>query len=206
MNLHILNHPLAHHCLAYLRERTTQPATFRILTHKVTTLLAIEATRQLRTRTRQIDTPLETTYVEVLDETLVVVPILRAGLGMLDAVVQLFPDVTVGYIGLERDESTAVANSYYRKLPDVRDKTVMLVDPMLATGGSACHALSDIVAHEPAQVLLLCIVAAPEGVARVNEKFPQVQIFAAALDRELNAQKYILPGLGDFGDRLYGTT
>jgi uracil phosphoribosyltransferase len=206
LNLHVLNHPLSKHCLAYLRDRTTQPATFRILTHKVTTLLAIEATRELRTGTRTIETPLETTEGEVLDEPLVVVPILRAGLGMLEAIVQLFPDVGVGYIGLERDESTAIATSYYRKLPDVRGKAVMLVDPMLATGGSACMALADILKGEPAQMIYLCIVAAPEGVAWVNEQFPQVRIFAAALDRELNAQKYILPGLGDFGDRLYGTT
>lgn len=204
--LQILEHPIARHCIAHLRDRETKPATFRTLTQKLTTLLAIEATRELRIRKRTIETPLESAEVEVLDETLVVVPILRAGLGMLDAVVQLFPDVTVGYIGLERNESTAIASSYYLKLPEVRGKTVLLVDPMLATGGSACHALSAIAPHSPAQILLICVVAAPEGVARVNEMFPQVRIIAAALDRELNAQKYILPGLGDFGDRLYGTT
>ncbi len=205
LNLTVLDHPLARQALAELRDKETGPEVFRLVTRQVTTLLAIEATRDLCTRTCRIETPLEPAEAEVLDERLVVVPILRAGLGMLDSVVQLFPSVTVGYLGLERDEETAQASVYYSKLPIVRGRTVLLVDPMLATGGSACHALADITAHDPARVLLLCIVAAPEGVRAVNEQFPEAAIFTAALDRELNDRKYILPGLGDFGDRLYGT-
>ncbi len=201
----VLGHPLAKHCLAQLRNETTPPALFRSVTRQLSTLLAIEATRDLRTAPVRIDTPMESTLVELIDEKLVVVPILRAGLGMLEAVVQLFPDVLVGYLGLERDEHTAKASVYYSKLPVVRDRTVLLVDPMLATGGSSCHALSDIYSYSPARVILVCIVAAPEGVAAVNERFPQTEIVTAALDRELNSRKYILPGLGDFGDRLYGT-
>ncbi len=200
-----LDHPLARHGLAQLRNRATRPQVFRLVTRQLTTLLAIEATRDLRTAKVAIETPLEETQGELLDEDLVLVPILRAGLGMLDSVVQLFPSVTVGYLGLERDEETAQASIYYSKLPEVEGRTVLLVDPMLATGGSASHALADIFAYRPRRVSLLCIVAAPEGVRVINDRFPEVRIFTAALDRELDDRKYILPGLGDFGDRLYGT-
>lgn len=203
--LSVLDHPLAKHCLAHLRNRNTTPETFRIVTRQLTTLLAIEATRELSTRTTPIETPLERLDAEVIDETLVVVPILRAGLGMLESVVQLFPTVSVGYIGLERNEETALASVYYCKLPPIENRTVLLVDPMLATGGSACHALSDITARSPKKVTLTCIVAAPEGIRAIHRQFPQVEIVTAAVDRELNSRKYILPGLGDFGDRLYGT-
>jgi uracil phosphoribosyltransferase len=206
-NLYVLDHPLAKHCITHLRDRKTKPALFRTLTHKLTTLLAIEATRQLRMNKCQIETPMETIReAEVLDDSLVVIPILRAGLGMLHAVTDLFPDVAVGYIGLERDETTAEVHSYYCKLPNLKGKVVLVVDPMLATGGSVCQALAEIEKHSPARVILLSIVAAPEGAARINENFPHVEIFTAALDRELNTKKYILPGLGDAGDRLYGTT
>lgn len=204
-NLTVLNHPLGRHYLRHLRDRDTVPEAFRMYTRKLTMLLAFEATRELRTRPCTIETPMETTSGETLDENLVVVPILRAGLGMLDSLLEMFPNVSVGYMGLERDEKTARASVYYRKLPEVRNKTVMLVDPMLATGGSACLALSDIVDRHPRRVVLICIVAAPEGVQRVQEQFSDISIFTAALDRELNAQKFILPGLGDFGDRLFGT-
>ncbi|MGC8666603.1 MAG: uracil phosphoribosyltransferase [Chthonomonadales bacterium] len=206
MSLVIVEHPLAQHYLTHLRDETTKPALFRTLTHKLSLMLALEATRSLRTRHVSIRTPLEEMSAPILDEELVVVPILRAGLGMLDAIVDLFPDVTVGYFGLERDEHTAVANSYYRKLPSLTGRTVMLVDPMLATGGSAQRALGDIYVHHPARVILICIVAAPEGIQRLQTHFPQTSIYTAAVDRQLNARKYILPGLGDFGDRLYGTT
>ena len=207
VQVQVVDHPLVRHSLAQLRDRHTPPELFRSLTRRVTTLLVIEATRSLRTRRQPVETPLETVQAELLDEHLVVVPILRAGLGMLDAAVDLFPDisVSVGYLGLERDEETAEASIYYSKLPPIEGRTVLLVDPMLATGGSACHALSGIFAHQPKRVILACIVAAPEGISAVNQQFPQAQIFTAALDRELDSRKYILPGLGDFGDRLYGT-
>jgi uracil phosphoribosyltransferase len=137
---------------------------------------------------------------------LVAVPILRAGLGMLDPIVELFPDVSVGYIGLERDEETAVAASYYAKLPpSISGQTVFVLDPMLATGGSAAHAIQLVKDAGAGRVKMLCIVAAPEGVAHLDEKHPDVAVYTGALDRQLNERKYILPGLGDFGDRLYGT-
>jgi uracil phosphoribosyltransferase len=134
-----------------------------------------------------------------------VIPILRAGLGMVQPFVDLFPDVSVGYIGLERSHETAVAHSYYCKLPPLEGRRVFVVDPMLATGGSAVQALSVVQQNGAAAVALLCIVSAPEGVAAVEKHHPSVQIVTAALDRSLNAKHYILPGLGDFGDRLYGT-
>lgn len=205
MPLIVVDHPLAQHYLTHLRDSTTKPALFRTLTRKLTTLLAIEASRDLRTANLLIETPLEQIWSRELAEDLVVVPILRAGLGMLDAIVDLFPDVSVGYIGLERDETTAVASSYYSKLPRVRGRTVFIVDPMLATGGSAVGALRAVHAEGAERAVLLCVVAAPEGVQAVETVFPNIQIYTASLDRGLNAQKYILPGLGDFGDRLYGT-
>ncbi len=206
MPLTVVNHPLAQHYLTHLRDETTKPALFRTLARKLSTLLAIEATRDLSTSVSRIRTPLEDIDSPELSDELVIVPILRAGLGMLDGIVDLFPEVSVGYIGLERDESTAIASSYYRKLPPVKGRTVILIDPMLATGGSAERALRDIYEQEPKRVVLICIVAAPEGVQLLEKSFPDLQVFTASLDRQLNDKKYILPGLGDFGDRLYGTS
>ncbi len=205
--LHVLSHPLASHVITHLRDKTTKPATFRTLCYQITLLLAIEATRELPTDEKLIETPLESVTGRVLaHQPLVVVPILRAGLGMVQPFLDVFPDVSVGYIGLERDHATAIARSYYCKLPPLTATSrVLLVDPMLATGGSALQALTVLRAQGAADVALLSIVAAPEGVAAVRDQFPDLEIFTAALDRELNAKKYILPGLGDFGDRLYGT-
>ncbi len=206
MPIRIIQHPLAQHYLTHLRDETTSHALFRTLARKLSVLLALEATHGLKTTLRKIKTPLEEIQSPVLDEELVIIPILRSGLGMLEPIVDLFPKISVGYIGLERDEATAVASSYYRKLPDLKGKTVLLVDPMLATGGSAQRALDDIYKLGAAKVILLCIVAAPEGVALVEKAFPAVQIYTASVDRQLNASKYIMPGVGDFGDRLYGTS
>jgi uracil phosphoribosyltransferase len=205
MPLHLLTHPLAAHVVTHLRDRTTKPATFRTLCHQVSLLLALEATRDLATRELAVETPLEHTPGRVLAKPLVVVPILRAGLGMVEPIVNFFPDVSIGYIGLERDHATAIAHRYYCKLPPLAGARVLLVDPMLATGGSAVQALGVIAQRGGEDLHLLNIVAAPEGVNAVHEAHSRVPIHAAALDRELNAQKYILPGLGDFGDRLYGT-
>lgn len=204
-NLHVVNHPLAQHLLTQLRNKNTPPEIFRSLTRKLTTILVIEATRDLPVESVSVETPLEQTQGTVLTARLVVVPILRAGLGMLEAVVDLFPDVSVGYIGMERDHTTAIANSYYLKLPPVEGRTVLLIDPMLATGGSVDQALAAIRSRGAERTILVCIVAAPEGVERIQSHHPDVPIYTAALDRELNAAKYILPGIGDFGDRLYGT-
>ncbi len=168
-------------------------------------MLALEATRDLPTRRVPVSTPLEESAGDLLAVPLVVVPILRAGLGMLSPIVELFSETSVGYIGLARDHTTAVASSYYCKLPDVAGRTVLIVDPMLATGGSASQAIDAVKGAGGSDIRLLCVVAAPEGVNRVSADHPDVQVIGAALDRGLNSQKYIIPGLGDFGDRLYGT-
>jgi uracil phosphoribosyltransferase len=204
--LHVLDHPLAAHVITHLRDKTTKPATFRTLCYQISLLLAIEATRTLGTERKEIETPLESMDGRVLThQPLVVIPILRAGLGMVQPFLDLFPDVSVGYIGLERDHTTAVARSYYSKLPQVQNRRVLLVDPMLATGGSAVKAIDVVHSAGGADVTLVSIVSSPEGIATVSRHHPEVNIFTAALDRGLNAKKYIVPGLGDFGDRLYGT-
>lgn len=204
--LHVLDHPLAAHVLTHLRDKTTKPATFRTLAYQISLLLAIESTRNLTLEDKPIDTPLERMTGRVLAHNpLVIVPILRAGLGMVQPFLDVFPDVSVGYIGLERDHTTAVARSYYCKLPPLAGNCVFLVDPMLATGGSAAQAITVARQNGAERPRLVCIVAAPEGVAEVERQHPDTEIYVAALDRSLNARKYILPGLGDFGDRLYGT-
>lgn len=167
--------------------------------------LVLEATRDLDTKVDKVTTPLEEMEGSRIAAQLVAVPILRAGLGMLEAVTDTFPDVAVGYIGLERDERTLEPAEYYEKLPPLGRKHVLLLDPMLATGGSASRAATAIVALEPASLRMICVVAAPEGVRAMENAHPNVPIFTAALDRELNDRGYILPGIGDFGDRLYGT-
>jgi uracil phosphoribosyltransferase len=205
--LQLLNHPLGAHVVTHLRDRTTKPATFRTLAYQISLLLALEATRTLATREITVETPLEPYPSRVLSEPIVLVPIFRAGISMVRPFTDLLPDVSVGYIGLERDEETAVARSYYCKLPPLGTKRVLILDPMLATGGSAVQAIELVNSHgaELKDVSLVCIVCAPEGVRAVEALDPGIKIYAAALDRELNTQKYILPGLGDFGDRLYGT-
>lgn len=205
MSLQILQHPLGAHVLTHLRDRTTKPALFRTLSYQISLLLALEATRDLASEERPIETPMEPMTGRVLAKPLVIVPILRAGLGMVQPFQDLFPDVSVGYVGLERDHTTAIARSYYCKLPPLDGKRVLVIDPMLATGGSAAQAIDVVKSAGAKEIGFICIVAAPDGVATVEKAHPEVPIYAGALDRELNAKKYILPGLGDFGDRLYGT-
>jgi uracil phosphoribosyltransferase len=205
MPLHVLAHPLGAHVLTHLRDKTTKPALFRTLSYQISLLLALEATRDLATEKKSADTPLEPFTGLVLAKPLVVVPILRAGLGMLQPFHDIFPDVSVGYVGLERDHATAIARSYYCKLPPLAGKRVVVVDPMLATGGSAAQAVTVVKEAGGTEITFVCIVASPEGVAVMQQAHPGVPIHAGALDRALNAKKYILPGLGDFGDRLYGT-
>jgi uracil phosphoribosyltransferase len=204
--LTVLNHPLADHIITHLRDKTTKPATFRTLAYQITLMLAIDATRDLGTEPKTVDTPLEATTGRVLNhQPLVVVAILRSGVAMVQPFVDVFPDVSVGYVGLERDHETAVARSYYCKLPPLEGRRVLVVDPMLATGGSAAQALGVVKGAGAVSPRLVCIIAAPEGVAEVSERHPDATIHVGVLDRALNARKYILPGLGDFGDRLYGT-
>lgn len=203
--LTVVDHPLARHLLTELRNRTTPPPVFRALTRRLTLALVMEATRDLPTAPLKVETPLERVEGRRFPTPLVAIPILRAGLGMLEAVTDTFPGVSVGYIGLERDERTLQPTSYYEKLPEVRGNHVLLLDPMLATGGSAVRASASIKGKGPASLRMVCVVAAPEGVKAMESAHPDVPIVAAALDRELNDQGYILPGIGDFGDRLYGT-
>jgi len=205
VSLTIVDHPLAQHLLTRLRDASTPPTVFRTLAKRLTIALVLEAVRGLPSVEVEVDTPLERTTGRTITPDLAAVPILRAGLGMLEAVTELFPEVTVGYIGLERDDATLRPTSYYEKLPPLDGRHVLLLDPMLATGGSAARACTSLSAKGPAEIRFVCVVAAPPGVARMEEEHPHVPIFTAALDRELNDKAYILPGLGDFGDRLFGT-
>lgn len=201
----MLEHPLAQHLLTGLRDRDTPPSTYRALARTLSTLLVLEATRDLPVAVGRVQTPLEEAPAVRMAQGLAVVPILRAGLSMLEPALELFPDVAVGYIGLERSHETAVAQSYYCKLPNLTDRFCLLVDPMLATGGSAFQAVSLMKSHGAKAVRFACVIAAPEGIAVLETTHPDVEVVTAAVDRELNDKKYILPGLGDYGDRLYGT-
>jgi uracil phosphoribosyltransferase len=206
MKLHVVSHPLVDDVMAALRDRRTPSAEFRRLAHRVALLVAAEATRDLPTEPIEVETPLETSEARRLARRVVAVPVLRAGLGMLDAFLELVPSAQVGYFGLERNEQTAVARRYYEKVPkNLQDAVVYLLDPMLATGGSAAMAIEGLRDLGAQQVRLLCVVAAPEGLAYLQETHAEAEVYTAALDRGLNDHKYILPGLGDFGDRLFGT-
>jgi uracil phosphoribosyltransferase len=206
MDVHVVRHPLVDDVLASLRDRRTPCETFRQLAHRVSLLLVAEATRDLPLAEHTIETPLETATARRLGGRVVAVPVLRAGLGMLDALLELMPQAQVGYLGLERDETTAVARRYYEKMPkELAEARVFLLDPMLATGGSAVMAVDGLAELGARRIRLLSIVAAPEGIARLKAAAPDVTVYTAAVDRELNARKFILPGLGDFGDRLFGT-
>jgi uracil phosphoribosyltransferase len=201
----VLDHPLAAHLLLALRDRRTPAEAFRTYTKRLTTALIIEATRDLPTRPTTVETPLEPASGHALADPIVAVPVLRAGLGMLDPVVEMFPVVRVGYLGLERDEATFEPSEYYAKLPRLDDARTFVLDPMLATGGSASAALDSVKEAGAPWVRMVAIVAAPEGLRVLEDAHPDVDVVTAAIDRQLNRNAYILPGLGDFGDRLFGT-
>jgi uracil phosphoribosyltransferase len=204
--LHLVPHPLVHDALATLRNASTPPELFRRVAVRISLLLAAEATRDVPSDAITIDTPLGRAPGRRLTSDVVVVPVLRAGLGMLDAILELIPSARVGHIGLQRDEMTAVASQYYSKLPaDLSRSVVLMIDPMLATGGSAVAALELLKRAGAHHVRMICIVAAPEGIALVERYHPDVTIFTPVVDEGLNEHKFIVPGLGDFGDRLYGT-
>ncbi|MEO7191377.1 MAG: uracil phosphoribosyltransferase [Vicinamibacterales bacterium] len=206
MSVHLVDHPIAQDALLQLRSKTTDHGQFRHLAHRLSVVVTLHATSDLPADPVSVETPLERTTGSRLRTDIVVVPVLRAGLGMLDAVLQLLPDARVGHVGLERDEHTAVAGRYYLKLPPIRSTTtVLVIDPMLATGGSACATVALLRSVGARDIRLLCLVAAPEGLRAVEAAAPGMAIYTSAIDRELNSQKFILPGLGDFGDRLYGT-
>jgi uracil phosphoribosyltransferase len=201
-----VDHPLAQDALVDLRDKRTTPEHFRRAATRISVLLVAEAMKDCPVTAVSVDTPLGPAPGSKTSGDVVVVPVLRAGLGMLDAVLELVPRARVGHIGLQRDETTAVASQYYAKLPPSLDQSfVLMIDPMLATGGSAVAALDLLRTAGARQVRLVCIVAAPEGLDVVQRHHPDVAIYTPVVDRGLNAHKFIVPGLGDFGDRLYGT-
>ena len=201
----VVDHPLAGDLLTSLRDETTGPAQYRALTRRLGLLLVAEATRDLATSPRAVVTPLEPFEGTQLAEGLVAIPVLRAGLGLLEAVTELYPDAVVGYLGMERDEITHEPRDYYAKLPPMEGRRALVVDPMLATGGSGSAAVAYVKEAGATDIVFVCVVAAPEGLAKMQADHPDVPIVAGALDRQLNEHAYIVPGLGDFGDRLYGT-
>jgi uracil phosphoribosyltransferase len=202
-----VDHPLAQDALLTLRDARTRPDEFRRAAARISLVLASEALRGLPAVDAAVDTPLGRAHGRALAGDVVVVPVLRAGLGMLEAVLTLLPGARVGHIGLQRDEATAVASRYYARLPgSIERSPVLMIDPMLATGGSAVAGLDLLHEAGARDLRLVCIVAAPEGIARVEERHPQVTIYTPVVDEGLDARKFIVPGLGDFGDRLYGTT
>ena len=205
MPITVSSHPLVLDSLAGLRDRTTEPEKFRVLARKIITLLLYEATADLRVRRGTVQTPLKEAAATFVEREVVAIPVLRSGLGILGPVLELLPSVSVGYIGLERDDETAVARIYYQKLPELAGKVPLLLDPMLATGGSAAQALDLIKAAGGRDTRMICVVAAPEGVKLLEDRHPEVRIVTAALDDGLDERSFIVPGLGDFGDRLFGT-
>ena len=204
MNLTVIDHPLTRHYLTVLRDKTTDPQQFRAASRALTCSLVFEATRRLPLHQFDVETPMETT-AGFRVENVVAVPVLRAGLGLLDAVLEMIPDVKVGFAGVARDEDTAMPQEYYAKLPDLSEATVLICEPMLATGGSLSWAADKVKSSGATDITALCVVTAPEGVKRMYEDHPDVRIITASHDRELNDNHYIIPGLGDMGDRLFGT-
>ena len=205
--LTVVEHPLVQHKLGYLRDKKTPTVHFRKLANEITLLLTYEATKDMPTETVEIETPLERTEAQrIHGKKVAVCPVLRAGVGMLDGVLSLVSSARVGFIGLYRDEETLEAVQYYLKLPDdLSERDAIVLDPMLATGHSSCAAIDVVKGAGAHSVTLVCIVAAPEGIAEVQRLHPDVHIVCAAVDRALNERGFILPGLGDAGDRLYGT-
>ena len=203
----IMDHPLIQHKLTFLRDKSTGTQQFRTLVSEIANLMCYEATRDLPLMDVQTETPICMATTKVIaGRKLAFVPILRAGLGMVEGVLQLVPSAKVGHIGLYRDETTLQPVEYYNKLPpDTNERDVIVLDPMLATGGSAIDAISIVKRSNPRSVKFLCIIAAPEGLKALSEAHPDVQIYCAALDEKLNENGYIVPGLGDAGDRIFGT-
>lgn len=206
-NVFIFDHPLIRHKVAILRDVNTGMKEFRELIEEITTLMTYESMRDVDTVAVEVQTPLEvTTQYKVAEQSVVIVPILRAGLGMVNGIHTLFPTAKVGHIGMYRDEETFQPHEYYCKLPDgIEDKIVFVVDPMLATGGSAIDAIAALKKRGCKRIKLMSIIGAPEGVSKVAEAYPDVPVYVSTLDRCLNENAYILPGLGDAGDRLFGT-
>lgn len=205
-NVHLIDHPLLQHSLTLLREEYTSTAEFKSHSAIVSKILLMEATRDLLLSDKSITTPLAPMNGKEIADSLLLVPVLRAGLSMLFTAQEFLPGASAGFIGLERDEKTAIAHEYYQKFPDgLSEKQVIILDPMLATGGSLLDTLSALENKGAKKMRMVCIVAAPEGIETIQEKYPDICIYTGAIDDHLNDMKYIVPGLGDFGDRYFGT-
>ncbi len=204
--LHVIDHPLIQHKLTIMRRKNTPSKDFRTLLDEIAMLMGYEVTRNLPLEDVEIETPIcKTTQKRIAGKKLAIIPILRAGLGMVDGLLKLVPVARVGHIGLYRDPETHEPHEYYCKMPkDIEERLAIVVDPMLATGGSASDALNLVKSHGAKNIILMCLVAAPEGVAKVQAAHPDVDIYVAALDEKLNDHAYIVPGLGDAGDRIFG--
>ena len=202
----VLTHPLVRHRVTLMRDVNTKPKQFRELVDEITEFLAIEGLKDLRTVEVPVTTPVAKTTGVKIDDSIVIVPILRAGMGMLGAMLRVLPYAKVGVLGMQRDEATAEAIPYYAKVPQAKgDELAVVIDPMLATGGSACDAFSQLKTLGYRRIVFLSLIAAPEGIAKVEQEHPDVPVFTAAKDERLNSHFYIVPGLGDAGDRIFGT-
>ena len=205
-NIHVIDHPLIKHSLTILRDKKTGTEDFQRHAAIVSQIMIMEATKNIPMYDLQIETPLTATQGYHIQESIVFVPVLRAGISMLFPARLFLPWAPVGFIGLERDETTAIAREYYKKFPQsLKDKRILVLDPMLATGGSLVDTIGALENKGAITISVVCIVAAPEGIELINQKYPDVEIYTAAVDSHLNKAKYIVPGLGDFGDRYFGT-
>lgn len=206
MALHIIDHPLVQHKLSIMRNKETSTLKFRDLLKEIAMFMGYEITRDFPLEHEEIETPLmKMSAPKISGKKVVIAPILRAGLGMVDGLLSLIPSARVGHIGMYRDEETCMPIFYYYKMPADKDRMVIVTDPMLATGGSACDAITRLKEDGYTSIRLMCLVASPQGVKAVTDKHPDVDIYLASLDEGLNAKNYILPGLGDAGDRIFGT-
>lgn len=202
----VVHHPLIDHSLTILRDKTSTTEAFRKHSDIVSKILVLEATKHLRTNTKRIHTPLAPMNGKMLKDDVIVVPVLRSGLAMLFGLQDFLPSIKVGFIGLSRDEHTAQAHQYYEKLPTIfSSHTVLLVDPMLATGGSLCESINMLHDKGAKKIIIISIVSTGEGIRHIQKKHPHIMIITAAIDKRLNKRKFIVPGLGDFGDRYFGT-
>ncbi len=206
MELIEISHPLKDHYLTNLRDKNTDFDTFRDSASKLSYFLVVEATKHLTTLSKEIDTPLTNTQGVQIENNSVAISVLRAGLGLMDGVQQLIPNISFGYIGVQRNEETAQPENYYEKLPDLVDKNVFILEPMLATGGSLSFAIETVKKYNPKNIHALTVISAPEGINKIKENHPDITLITASIDEKLDDNWYIVPGLGDMGDRLFGTT
>ena len=206
MKLIEISHPLKDHYLTNLRDKNTDFDTFRDSASKLSYFLVVEATKHLTTLSKEIDTPLTNTQGVQIENNSVAISVLRAGLGLMDGVQQLIPNISFGYIGVQRNEETAQPENYYEKLPDLVDKNVFILEPMLATGGSLSFAIETVKRYNPKNIHALTVISAPEGINKIKENHPDITLVTASIDEKLDDNWYIVPGLGDMGDRLFGTT